>query len=225
MRIGILGAGNMADALGAQWVRAGHDVQIGARTPAKAAALAGRIGARSGSLTEAAGFGDATLVAVRFEGLPDLLGQVGGLLRGRTVLDCVNAVVPPGALLATGDGPPVARLIAERTGANVVKAFNLCHDSVWRRRPPHFDGRPLVVPICGDDATALATARSLVSDLGCEPVGAGGLVRAGLLEAAAAFAIGLYLGGGDPRSVFPPVEYAGSADGSSATTTPATRRS
>jgi predicted dinucleotide-binding enzyme len=195
MRIGILGAGNMADALGAQWARAGHDVLVGARTPAKAAALAGRIGARAGSLSEAAGFGDATLVAVRYEGLPDLLAQAGGPLRGRTVLDCVNAVVPPGATLATG--------------ANVVKAFNLCHDSVWRRRPPHFDGRPLAVPICGDDAAALATARSLVTDLGCEPVDAGGLDRAGLLEATAAFAIGLYLGGADPRSVFPPMEYAG----------------
>jgi 8-hydroxy-5-deazaflavin:NADPH oxidoreductase len=211
MRIGILGAGNMADALGAQWARAGHDVLIGARSPAKASALAGRIGARAGSLTEAAGFGEATLVAVRHEGLPGLLDQAGGPLRGRTVLDCVNAIVPPGAMLATGGGPPVARLIAERTGANVVKAFNLCHDSVWRRRPPHFGGRPLAVPICGDDATALATTRSLVRDLGCEPVDAGGLDRAGLLEAAAAFAIGLYLGGGDPRSVFPPVEYAGAA--------------
>jgi hypothetical protein len=40
---------------------------------------------------------------VRYEGLPDLLGQVGGLLRGRTVLDCVNAVVPPDATLDTGD--------------------------------------------------------------------------------------------------------------------------
>jgi predicted dinucleotide-binding enzyme len=209
MRIGILGAGNMADALGAQWARAGHDVLVGARTPAKAAALAGRIGARAGSLSEAAGFGDATLVAVRYEGLPDLLAQAGGPLRGRTVLDCVNAVVPPGATLATAGGAPVARLIAEQTGANVVKAFNLCHDSVWRRRPPHFDGRPLAVPICGDDAAALATARSLVTDLGCEPVDAGGLDRAGLLEATAAFAIGLYLGGADPRSVFPPMEYAG----------------
>jgi predicted dinucleotide-binding enzyme len=51
----------------------------------------------------------------------------------------------------------------------------------------------------------------LVRDLGCEPVDAGGLDRAGLPEAAAAFAIGLYLGGGDPRAVFPPVEYAGAA--------------
>ncbi|GAB2860451.1 hypothetical protein GCM10027176_73270 [Actinoallomurus bryophytorum] len=42
-----------------------------------------------------------------------------------------------------------------------------------------------------------------------------GLGRAGLLEAAAAFAIDLYIGGGDPRSVFPPVEYAGSATGGS----------
>ena len=211
MRIGILGAGKMAEALGTQWSRAGHDLLVGARTPAKAEALAGRIGprVRSGDLATAAAYGDATLLAVLHEGLPDVLGTVGGALRGRTLIDCVNGIVRPGVTLATGEGPPVARRIAETTGANVVKAFNLCHESVWRRTPPHFDGRPLAVPICGDDAAALAAVRSLVTDLGCEPLDAGGLDRSGLLEATAAFAIGLYFGGGDPRSVFPPLEYAG----------------
>ncbi|MER6045815.1 hypothetical protein ABT136_34650, partial [Streptomyces sp. NPDC001856] len=32
--------------------------------------------------------------------------------------------------------------------------FNLCHEDVWRMRPPVFDGRPLAVPVCGDDETA-----------------------------------------------------------------------
>lgn len=208
MRIGILGAGNMADALGTQWARAGHEVFVGARDAAKAAALAGRIGARSGGLAEAAGFGEATLVAVRYEGLADVLATVGGTLRGRTVVDCVNGVRHPGAVLATGDGPSVAMSIGARTGAHIVKAFNLCHDSVWRRRPPHFGGRPLAVPVCGDDAEALARVRTLVTALGSEPVDAGGLDRAGILEAVAAFAIGLYFGGADPRAVFPPLEYA-----------------
>ncbi|MYW05527.1 NAD(P)-binding domain-containing protein, partial [Streptomyces sp. SID3343] len=49
MRIGILGAGNMAGALGAKWVRAGHDVVIGARSAHRAGALAGRIGAGAGT--------------------------------------------------------------------------------------------------------------------------------------------------------------------------------
>src|SRR5690242_7982494 len=98
MRIGILGAGNMADALGTQWARAGHDVLIGARTPSKAVRLAERIGprARGGGLGEASAFGDATLIAVAYEGVHDVLGQVGTALRGRTVIDCVNGIAHPG---------------------------------------------------------------------------------------------------------------------------------
>jgi Predicted dinucleotide-binding enzymes len=74
--------------------------------------------------------------------------------------------------------------------------------------PLEFDGQPLTVPICGDDPGALATVRSLITDLGCVPLEGGGLDRAGLLEATAAFAIGLLFQGDDPRSVFPPIEYA-----------------
>ncbi|GAB3982386.1 NAD(P)-binding domain-containing protein [Actinoallomurus acanthiterrae] len=177
----------MADALGTQWARAGHEVLIGARDGEKAARLAARIGpdARSGGLGDAAGFGDAVLLAVAYEGVKDVLAQVGDALRGRIVIDCVNGIVHPGVTLATGNGPSVARQIADATGAHVVKAFNLCPDDVWRMTPPHFDGHPLAVPICGDDA--------------------GGLDRAGLLEATAAFVIGLHISGVDPRSALPPL--------------------
>src|SRR3569833_141789 len=84
MRIGILGAGKMAEALGTQWSRAGHDLLVGARTPAKAEALAGRIGprVRSGDLAPAAAYGDATLLVVLHEGLPAVLGTVGGARGG-----------------------------------------------------------------------------------------------------------------------------------------------
>ena len=55
---------------------------------------------------------------------------------------------------------------------------------------------------------ALAVARTLVTDLGCEPVEAGGLARAGLLEATAAFAIGLWFTDADPQAIFPPLAHA-----------------
>lgn len=210
MRIGILGAGNMAEALGTQWAHAGHEVIVGARTPAKAAALAGRIGpaARAAGLREAAASGDAVLLAVPYEAVAEVLEAAGDALRGRPLIDCVNGIVHPGVTLATGTGPSVAERVAGRSGARVVKAFNLCHESVWRRTPPHFDGRPLAVPLCGDDPAALATARSLVTDIGCVPLETGGLARAGLLEATAAFAIGLWFAGADPRSIFPPLSHA-----------------
>jgi 8-hydroxy-5-deazaflavin:NADPH oxidoreductase len=210
MRIGILGAGGMAEALGAQWARAGHDVTVGARDRAKAEATAERLGpgARPGGLREAAAYGEAVLLAVPYAAVDEVLETTGDALRGRPLVDCVNGVVHPGVTLATGPGPSVAERVAARSGAHVVKAFNLCHVSVWRRTPPHFGGHPLVVPICGDDPAALAVARGLVADVGCRPLDAGGLARAGLLEATAVFAIGLYFGGADPRSVFPPVEHA-----------------
>src|SRR4051794_24076762 len=43
--------------------------------------------------------------------------------------------------------------------------------------PPVFDGTPLAVALCGDDPGALERVRSLVADLGCDPVDGGGLER------------------------------------------------
>jgi 8-hydroxy-5-deazaflavin:NADPH oxidoreductase len=210
MRIGILGAGGMAEALGAQWARAGHDVTVGGRDRARAEATAARLGprGRAGGLREAAAYGEAVLLAVPYEAVDEVLETAGDALRDRPLADCVNGVIHPGVTLATGPEPSVAERVAARSGARVVKAFNLCHVSVWRRTPPHFGGRPLGVPVCGDDPAALAAVRALVRDVGCEPLDAGGLVRAGLLEATAAFAIGLYREGADPRSAFPPIEHA-----------------
>ncbi|TDC44824.1 NADP oxidoreductase [Actinomadura sp. KC345] len=210
MRIGVLGAGGMADALAKQWARAGHEVRIGARTPAKAVALAGRVGhgAAGGTLREAAGFGDVVLLAVLHDGVQDAL-RLAGPLAGRVLLDCTNPMAPPFERLKTADGPSAARRIADATGARVVKAFNTCHESVWRMTPPVFGGRPLGVPLCGDDEEALAAARTLVTDLGCVPLDGGSLERAGLLEAATAFTVGLWAAGEDPSSMLPPPEYAG----------------
>ncbi|RFS85839.1 NADP oxidoreductase [Actinomadura spongiicola] len=210
MRIGVLGAGNMADALATRWARGGHDVRIGARTPAKAVALAERVGGRTvgGTLREAARFGEVVLLAVWYEGVQDVLRQAGPLT-GRVVIDCTNPMEPPFEGLKTGAGPSAARRVADATGARVVKAFNLCHESVWRLTPPVFGGRPLGVPLCGDDEEALAVVRALVTDLGCVPMDAGGLDRAGLLEATAAFVVGLWFAGQDPTAMLPPPEHAG----------------
>ncbi|MGH3242841.1 MAG: NADPH-dependent F420 reductase [Spirillospora sp.] len=211
MRIGVLGAGNMADALATQWARKGHEIRIGARTPAKAAALARRIGhgAAGGTFREAAEFGEVVLLAVWYEGIEDTLREAGPL-SGRVLIDCTNPMEPPFEGLKTEGGPSGARRVADASGARVVKAFNVCHESVWRMTPPVFGGRPLGVPLCGDDADALAVVRGLVADLGCAPMDGGGLERAGLLEAATALLVGLWFAGEDPSAMLPPREYAGS---------------
>ncbi|MEV4563339.1 NAD(P)-binding domain-containing protein [Nonomuraea sp. NPDC049419] len=247
MRIGILGAGGMADALGTQWARAGHEVMVSGRdessgaTRAKTmiAALTATPGevrptspggpeevqpgssggpeevrtgssggpgeVRSGSFAEVAAFSEVVVVAVREAGLLDTLRATGTALRGKPLIDLVNTA----DIFAYDPTRPIARLIADVTGGHVVKAFNLCNVDVWRMTPPVFDGRPLAVPLCGDDQEALDAARTLVTALGCTPVDGGGLDRAMLLEATAAFVIGLWFGGADAQAILPPLVSSG----------------
>ncbi|MET7429222.1 MULTISPECIES: NADPH-dependent F420 reductase [Streptomyces] len=197
MRIGILGTGSMARALGEQWERAGHEV-----------AAAGR---SRGDLRGAAEHGtDAVLLAVPHAAAVDVVAGLEDALRGRVLIDCTNPVGPDFALLTAGGPAAAERIAAAAPGARVVKAFNLCHESVWRLTPPVFAGRPLAVPLCGDDEAALTVVRRLVRDLGCVPLHAGGLDRSGLLEATAALLIRLWVAeGADAQAIVPPLEFSG----------------
>lgn len=210
MQIGILGTGGMADALGAQWIQSGHEVLFGGRDLDRAEALARRRGGVYGGLGEAAAFGTgAVLMALPWTVAVELAPQLP--LSGRVLIDCTNSV-GDGFRLLTATGPSVAeRLATAAPAARVVKAFNLCHEDVWRLTPPVFDGRPLGVPLSGDDAEALVVVGQLVRDVGCEPFAAGELSQgAGLLEATAALLIRLWAGEGvDARSIAPPRELAG----------------
>lgn len=211
MRIGVLGTGNMADALAVHWARAGHEVTIGGRDADKAERLATRIGcgARPAGPRAAAESGEVVLAALPFEAGAVVARELRTALDGKVLLDCSNPV-GPGFRLLTERGPSAAQQLATAApGARVVKAFNLCHEDVWRMRPPVFDGRPLAVPVCGDDEEALVRVRELVRDVGCEPVAGGSLERAGLLEATAALFIGLWVGeGADAQAIAPPLAYA-----------------
>ncbi|MDG5805204.1 NAD(P)-binding domain-containing protein [Streptomyces ossamyceticus] len=211
MRIGVLGTGNMADALAAHWVRAGHDVTIGGRNAQKAEGLATRLGggAKPASLRAAAEFGQVVLAALPFGAGASVARELRAALRGKVLIDCSNPVGPGFQLLTRSGLSAAQQLAAAAPGTQVVKAFNLCHENVWRMSPPIFDGRPLAVPVCGDDETALALVHQLVRHVGCEPVAGGGLERAGLLEATAAFFIGLWVGEGvDVQAIAPPLAHA-----------------
>ncbi|WP_258314861.1 NADPH-dependent F420 reductase [Streptomyces sp. Act143] len=211
MKIGVLGTGNMADALATQWVRAGHEVFVGGRNEQNAQRLATRIGSGvgHGSLQAAVGYGEVILAALPYGAGADIVQEHQSALKGKVLLDCANPIGPDFRLLTEGGPSAAHRLAAAAPGVHVVKAFNLCHEDVWRMTPPVFDGQPLSVPICGDDEAALALARTLVRDMGCEPVAGGGLDRAGLLEATAALFIGLWVAEqADVRAIAPPLAYA-----------------
>ncbi|MFC3450117.1 NADPH-dependent F420 reductase [Amycolatopsis speibonae] len=196
MRIGIFGAGGMAEALGGQWAGAGHEVMVAARDGAKAA----KVSARVGTWAETAHWSDVILLAVPAPSVAEVVAMAGDLA-GKVLIDCTNAV-GPGAVLTIPD--QAERIAAAAPDAHVVKAFTLCPVDVWRMTPPVFGGRPLAVPLCGSP-DAVEVVSSLVRDLGCTPLNAGGLDRAELMEATMAFMVGLWFDGHDAQACFPPL--------------------
>ena len=191
MRIGIFGTGGMADALGTQWARAGHELMVSGRSDP--ATLAKRLGAATGTWRDTAAFADVLLLAVPADAVPEVVAAAGPLA-GKVLVDRSNH--------PDLTGTPVASRIT--TDAHVVKAFNLAHVDVWRMTPPSWDGRPLSVPLCGDDPAALEAVSTLVRDIGAKPVHGGGLDRAALLEATAAFVIKLWFAGEDAQAILAP---------------------
>src|ERR1700754_3567149 len=104
MRIGILGAGVMADGLGTQWAAAGHELMVAGRTAEKARALAARWGGRAGGFRETAAFGDVILIAVLYQGMPATLAEIGDAAHGKPVIDCNNPVEVDHFTLVTAPG-------------------------------------------------------------------------------------------------------------------------
>ena len=84
MKIGTLGSGRVGSAIGAAWVKAGHEVMFSSldlEADRKLAASLGA-GARAGTPREAAAFGDVLLVSEPYTALPGLGRDLGDLIKG-----------------------------------------------------------------------------------------------------------------------------------------------
>lgn len=163
MKIATLGAGAMAAALVPHWVAAGHELVIGGRHEDKARALAAGVGARHSGLAASAEGADVVLLAVRWEAVDWTLEQAGapdGRLAGKILIDCTNPVEVERFTLTTEGRESLAERVARLSGAKVVKAFNLCHATVWRD-VLRLDGRRLVVPLAADDRAAVDVAAGM----------------------------------------------------------------
>jgi 8-hydroxy-5-deazaflavin:NADPH oxidoreductase len=215
MRIGILGTGTLAGALGTRWARAGHDLAVGGRSRFKALALAERLGGGARALTprEVIIGRNAVLLAVLWDGVEDMLRSAGaadGTLRGIPLIDPTNDAEHGVGVLRTGSSGSAAQRIAARApGAHGVKAFHLFPAGQWTR-PEGQD--PATVAMCGDNLAALQITSQLVRDAGGRPAVLGALSRARQLEEVAGFVIGLAFAGFDPSSAVPRVPSPGAGD-------------
>jgi predicted dinucleotide-binding enzyme len=189
-KIGIVGSGRVGGALGAVWVKAGHEVMFSSLNIEHDKALAAGLGpnARAGTPREAAAFGDVVMISVPYGSLPAVGKDLGDLIKGKVVIDTCNPIVGRDGEIAEwarkkGAGLASAELLP---GARLVRAFNAI--GAARMGSAHEEPGRVGMPIAGDDAQAIAVASRLIRDIGYEPVLIGGLVMGKHLVPGTAFA-------------------------------------
>jgi 8-hydroxy-5-deazaflavin:NADPH oxidoreductase len=198
MRIGIIGAGSLGSALGGRLRSRGHIVMFGGGESAQDAA--GRLGVDVGSNAEAAAFGDVVILAVPFPAIGCALSDAE-LLDGRVLWSCVNALKPDFSGLAIGFDNSAAEEVARRAPRARVVAAVPPFASAIASPPLTYEGdlEPSVF-LCGDDSAAKTIVEGLVRDLGAQPVDAGPLMSARLVEPAMMLTVSIAYAG-VPRDV------------------------
>ena len=178
-KIGIVGSGRVGSAIGAVWVKAGHEVMFSSRNIENDKALAAQLGAgaRAGTPREAAAFGEVVMVSVPYRALPDVGKDLGDLIKGKVVIDTCNPSPGRDGEIANwarekGAGLASAELLP---GARLVRAFNAI--GAARMGSAYQEPGRVGMPIAADDVKAVEVASRLIREIGYEPVLIGGLAK------------------------------------------------
>jgi len=188
-RIGIIGSGDVAKALGRGFSAHGYEVMLGTRDPSKLDGWKrethGKVAV--GTPSEAASFADTVVLATHGGATESVLEAIGPrAFAGKLVLDATNPLdfsrgMPPGLLLGTTDslGERVQHKLPE---AKVVKCFNTV--SNIKMVDPKFSSGPARMWICGNDPAAKRRTEEILRELGwAGALDIGGIDGARWLEA------------------------------------------
>ncbi|MGA2886457.1 MAG: NAD(P)-binding domain-containing protein [Terracidiphilus sp.] len=188
MKIGVLGSGDVAKTLASAFLKHGHQVMVGSRTPAKLADWATKnLTGSTGTFAAAAAFGELIVLAVKGNVALDVLRLAGAEnLKEKTVIDACNPIA---------DAPPVngvlpfftsyneslmEQLQHDFAGAHFVKAFNSV-GNVSMVNPQFKQGKPTMF-ICGNDESAKKSVTEILDQFGWETADMGKAEAARAIE-------------------------------------------
>lgn len=184
MKIGIIGAGAIGQAVARQVVTAGHEALLSnSRGPDSLRDIVQQLGAHARAVTtqEAAG-ADIVVLSVPWAAVPGALANLPPW-NHRILIDATNPVVQPGFRLAELGGKTSSEVVASLApGARVVKAMNTLLAKVLASNPREAGGRRVVF-MSGDDAAAKKAVAGLLEEFGFATIDLGTLaVGAGLQQ-------------------------------------------
>ena len=188
MKIGVLGSGMVGQVLASGFLKHGHAVMVGTRTPAKLKEWAAQNPrGQTGSFDATAQFADALVLAVKGTVAAAALQAAGAAnLSGKIVIDATNPIAdaPPtnGVLRFFTDlnESLMERLQREFPGAKFVKAFNSVGSDGMVN--PQFKGGKPTMFICGNDDAARKTVTAILDQFGWETADMGKAEAARAIE-------------------------------------------
>lgn len=174
MKIGVIGSGVVAQALGAGFLKHGHEVVLGTRDTVKLKDwTAQNAKGRVEDVETAARFGEVLVLAVKGSAAVDALRSAGlANLAGKVVIDTTNPIAPAppvnGVLkyFTTLDDSLLERLQKNYPDARLVKAFNSVGSASMV--DPTFKGGKPTMFICGNDEAARNTVTGILDQFGWE---------------------------------------------------------
>ena len=187
-KIGVLGTGMVGQVLASGFLKHGHDVMIGTRSPEKVADWQEKNPrGKVGSNKDAAAWADIIVLATKGTAAEAAIRLCESKdLQGKIVIDTTNPIAdaPPekGVLkyFTTLENSLMEQLQAAQPGAHFVKAFNSVGNAYMV--DPHFtEGKPTMF-ICGNDDNAKATVSGILNDFGWDTEDMGGVEGARAIE-------------------------------------------
>jgi len=189
MKIGILGSGDVGQALAKGFLNEGHEVWIATREPDgdKGSELKNELsGAIVTSFSDAAQAAELIVFCVNESGIQAAIEAAGAdNLSGKVVIDTSNALKPEGNLLiyAGGETSLAEQIRSLLPESHVVKAFNTVGAAAMYK--PDFGDVTPTMFIAGEDDGAKKQVSDIVALFGWEALDCGGLIVARSLEAMA----------------------------------------
>jgi 8-hydroxy-5-deazaflavin:NADPH oxidoreductase len=196
MKIGTIGAGEIALAFAHEAIAQGHEVVLSSRREPEA--LASKVaelgkGASAAPVADAASL-DYVLLAVPWNNVEEALRGLPAW-NGRVLIDATNPFtqVSPKLVLADLNGIGASEIVAGfAKGARLVKAFNSIVTARFNEGPIKGNGRRVIF-VSGDHEEPKAFVKDLITKFGFVAIDLGGLVTGGRMQQAGGPLAGLDL--------------------------------
>lgn len=165
-KIGIIGSGNVGQALARGLKRVGHEVRVA--------------GHDEKIVRETGEWAEIVFLAVPFRAIDDTLRELGEAIHGKPLVDVTNALGPDMSLALGFTTSGAEELQKKVKDARVVKAFNTVFAQHMDKG--QLNGKPLTAFVASDDDAAKRDVMQLALEIGFDAVDAGPLKSARSLE-------------------------------------------